>query len=512
MLVSDLISLLDGLAPLSLAGPADNCGLLVGASDARVERVLVALEATSEVLDEAETLGCDTLLTHHPVLYTPVRSLVDARPRERLLRRLMQRSMNLLAWHTNLDAAPSGLAALCAEALGLRDVVPLERAATGWYKLVGFIPPDALQEVATAVFAAGAGRIGDYRDCAYSLEGTGWFTAEPGAHPTIGVVAVPERTPEVRWETVVPRTRLAEVVSAYLRAHPYEEPAFDIYPVEDVVPRAGLGRVGDLPEPQTLYALAGEVARAFGLSPCPFAGRGEAVVRRVAVLPGSGRSLLEVAAAQAEVFITGDLGYHDAERAAEKGLSLIMAPHGDLEWWAFQRWMERERPRLEAAGATVHLSESWCSPWRRGAGGGGRVAPWSVVVRVDGGSRGNPGPSAIGVVLEDGEGHILQTVGRVIGRATNNVAEYQALVTGLRMAREAGAQKVEVVADSELLVKQMRGEYLVRNEGLKPLHDEATSLARTFRSFSIRHVPRQENAVADALVNKALDEASPATL
>ncbi len=159
-----------------------------------------------------------------------------------------------------------------------------------------------------------------------------------------------------------------------------------------------------------------------------------------------------------EVLITGDLGYHDAERAGEAGLSLIAVPHGDFEWWAFRRWSERLGRELAESEVTVAVAREWRSPWEqtgpggpsaaletpraRGAaaangasGDGSRVRVW-----IDGGSRGNPGPSAIGVVLEDGAGVLLDTVSRVIGIATNNVAEYRALLTGLEMAERAGAQ------------------------------------------------------------------------
>lgn len=525
MLVADLIALLERSAPLSLAQPGDNCGLLIGVRTAPVKRIMAALEVTAAVVDEAADRGCDTIITHHPLLYAPVHSLVEERPREQAIRRLVRGGINLLAWHTNLDAAPGGLAALCAEALGLRDPVPLQRVAAGWYKLVGFIPPEALERVAAAVFEAGAGRIGDYRECAYALEGTGWFTPEPGAHPTIGSISVPERTAEVRWETVVPRGRLAAVVSAFVWAHPYEEPAFDIYPVEDVIPGAGLGRVGDLAQPLTVPSLAAKVAREFVLPTCQWTTSAQGRVTRVAVLPGSGRSLLDIAASVAEVLVTGDLTYHEAERAAEQGLALILAPHGELEWWAFQEWAKRLGPLVAAQGGEVLLSNSWRSPWVQtssvsyAADGSanlkddaGRASTETetraVILRIDGGSRGNPGPGAIGVVMEDKTGRVLATLGRVIGVVTNNVAEYEALLAGLRLAREAGADEVEVRADSELLVKQMRGEYAVRNDGLKPLHQEAQKMAGRFRRFAIRHVPREENMAADAVVNKALDEAA----
>ena len=140
-------------------------------------------------------------------------------------------------------------------------------------------------------------------------------------------------------------------------------------------------------------------------------------------------------------------------------------------------------------------------------GGGGRMR-----LRVDGGSRGNPGPGAIGVVLEDADGRIVETLGRTIGVCTNNVAEYRALLAGLELARSVGAQELEVLADSELLVRQLNGEYRVKNEGLKPLHQEALGWLAQFPRVSLRHVPRVENAEADRLVNKALDDAASAGL
>lgn len=507
---------IDRVAPFGLAQPGDNCGLLVGDRQASANRILAALELTADVLDEALAGGCDVVLTHHPLLFSPVRSLVEGRPREDLLRRLVRGELTLIACHTNLDAAPGGLADIAGEALGLQGMVPLEMTEAGWYKLVGFIPAEAVDVVAAAVFASGAGNIGDYHGCAFSMEGTGSFTPMPGSHPVVGEVSKPERTPEIRWETVVPRARIAEVIRAFVRAHPYEEPAFDIYPVEDVIPRAGLGRVGVLEQPMTVRELAKKAGRVLGTTTIRWSGKVDRLVSRVGVLPGSGRSLLEAAARQCEVLITGDLGHHAAEQAAEMGLSLIEVPHGDFEAWAFRRWIERVAPELATRGTSVSLSLAWRSPWSaigEDAGRGAKEeAGKGVRVWIDGGSRGNPGPSAIGVLVEDDMGRTLETVSRPIGVQTNNVAEYRALLAGLELAAQAGASRVEVVSDSELLVKQMTGEYKVRNQGLAPLHAQARELAATFDGFAIRHVTREENRQADALVNRALDELEKAGL
>ncbi len=519
MLVGELEALLDALAPKELAEPGDNCGLLVGDVRASVKKVLVALELTEPVLAEAVAEGHDTVLTHHPLLFSPLTSLVESRGRERLVRELVRRDLNLLAYHTNLDAAEHGLAAIAAAALGLEDAVPMRRSPAGWYKLVGFIPPEAVDTVASAVFRAGAGAIGDYDDCAFASEGTGWFTPGTASHPAIGRPAVPERAREVRWETVVPRGRVGAVISAFISAHPYEEPAFDVYPVEDVRTRTGLGRVGTLPDEASVAEVAQHVAGIFGLPAVSWSGDGTRVVRRVGILPGSGRSLLQEAAGL-DAFITGDVGYHDAERADELGVSLISVPHGEVEWWCLRRWADLLRSQLSQSGVSVDTSRKWRPPWTstvetrmegvamaEAPGGGGRMR-----LRVDGGSRGNPGPGAIGVVLEDADGRIVETLGRTIGVCTNNVAEYRALLAGLELARSVGAQELEVLADSELLVRQLNGEYRVKNEGLKPLHQEALGWLGQFPRVSLRHVPRAENAEADRLVNKALDDAASAGL
>ena len=523
MRVADLLDTLDRLAPAALAQPGDNCGLLVGEREAGVARVLTALELTDAVLAEASAGGYDTIITHHPLLFSPVRSLVESHPRERLLRASVREGISLIACHTNLDAATGGLADIAGRALGLQDMAPLEAAPANWYKLVGFVPRDEVQRVAAAVFAAGAGAIGGYRDCAFSTEGVGWFTALPGSHPTVGEVSIPERTPEVRWETVVPANSLAGAIRAFLGAHPYEEPAFDVYPTQDVLARVGLGRVGMLSAPTTLRELAARSAALFEAGMAKWSGDGERSVRRVAVLPGSGRGMIEAAAGQCEVLITGDLSYHVAEEAAERGLCVIDVPHGDVEWWAFRRWVgERLAPELTAEGVELLVSRDWRSPWSLASPGRVLAVPSvspgegdmmneaprvkQARVWIDGGSRGNPGPSAIGVVLEDGGGRVLETLSQAIGVGTNNVAEYRALLAGLEMAKRLEVREVEVISDSELLVRQMRGEYRVKNEGLKPLHAEARELAAGLDSFSIRHVGREQNSRADALVNEALDE------
>lgn len=539
MLVADLYKVLDGLAPFFLAESWDNTGILIGDEAATVKRILVALELTDSILDEAVAGEYDTIVTHHPAIFmSTITRLVESDAKQRLLRRTIKSGISVIACHTNLDSAPGGIADVVGEAVGLQDMVPLVMSPAGWYKLVGFVPPDALPKVAEAVFQAGAGRIGEYSGCSYHVDGEGTFIPGDNANPVVGARGQCEAVRESRWETVVPKGSLDRVIAAYLGAHPYEEPAYDIYPIEDRVSRAGLGRLGRLEAPMNVADLAVRLAQTLGIPDPLVSGAPERIVTTVAVVPGSGGSLLEDAARAAQVYITGDLKYHDAERAASAGLSLISARHSDLEWAAMKIWARALIAALAGRdGVEVSLAETWESLWTRvsaGSAPGASVAaplgapasadvarPAAIqksvqrlkagrLVRLwtDGGSRGNPGPSAFGVVIESGDGQVLAEVGECIGETTNNVAEYKALIEGLRLAKELGATEVEAISDSELLVKQMLGQYRVKNEGLKDLFSEAKELAGSLRRFAIRHSYREENTRADALVNKALDEAA----
>ncbi|MCJ7795263.1 MAG: Nif3-like dinuclear metal center hexameric protein [Thermoleophilia bacterium] len=546
MLVEDLERVLDGLAPRALTEPWDTTGLLVGRRGTEVSKVIVALDLTEDVVVEAVTGGYQAIITHHPLLFAPLRRVTDADRRGVLVSQLIAADVAYFAAHTNLDGAVGGLCDLVAHELGLLDLHPLVRAGATLKKFVGFVPPEAIDRVSGAMFAAGAGRIGEYRDCAFAGLGEGAFVAGAAASPHVGRPGRPEQVAELRWETVVPAKCLAEVINAYLEAHPYEEPAFDVYSLEDVLTRGGQGRVGSTRAATSLLSLAETAAEAFGLSEVTYAGDGERIVDRVAVVTGSGGSLMEVAAGRADVFVTGDLQYHDAERAADLGLDVIVLPHGRLETWAMRRWTETLGRALRAWSVPARFSTLGRSPWHAVRPGGGlrpdparpvgEVArlfdlehaaggessgeagaaplgsvttaddePPVFVLRTDGGSRGNPGPSAIGVILEDDQGTVLEEIGACIGTATSNQAEYQALITGLETAVDRGVRRLLILADSELLVRQMRQEYKVRNAVLKELYLQARALVRQFDRVEIKHVPREENVDADALVNRALD-------
>ena len=525
LIIEDLERVLDYLAPLALAEPWDNVGLLVGHRSHEVRRVLVALDLTEDVVVEAVSGGYQAIVSHHPLIFRPMNRVTDGDRQGVMVNQLIAGDVAAFACHTNLDGAPRGLCDQLADELGLVEREPLVRTPPGWVKLVGFVPPAALEAVSRAVFAAGAGVIGEYRDCSFWTPGTGGFVPLTGAQPTVGGVGERSEVGEARWETVVPAVRVAAVVRAYIAAHPYEEPAFDIYPLQNVRARWGQGRVGRLRTPVPLVSVVANMASVLGLGELAYAGSSEKLVDRVAVVTGSGGSLLEDTAGVADVLITGDLGYHDAERAADVGLAVIQAPHFEVETWALKRWTAVLNEQLARWRIPAVFATSSVNPWRTARAGkrdSGAAAPEQlfdvgdealgdtendrrVVLRVDGGSRGNPGPAAIGVVVEDAEGRVLEEICDRIGHTTNNVAEYQALITGLETAVDRGARYVSVFSDSELIVRQLRREYRVRDPELQELYQVAVGLVGRFRHVDITHVPREENKAADLLVNKALD-------
>jgi dinuclear metal center YbgI/SA1388 family protein len=235
--------------------------------------------------------------------------------------------------HTNLDAAPGGLSDRLADLVGLSETRPLAPVGGGdCVKLVVFTPPEALDAVRAAICQAGGGRIGDYADCSFRSPGMGTYRPLEGARPYAGSVGQLESAAEERLEVLVPRADIARAVAALHAAHPYEEVAYDIYPLENPCPGAGLGRVGRLPAPVTMTELANRVRDILNADRVKVAGDRTRSAQTVAVCPGSGGDLVETAArVGADALVTGDVKYHQALAAAESGLVVIDAGHGPTE-------------------------------------------------------------------------------------------------------------------------------------------------------------------------------------
>ena len=331
--VAQIAAAVERIAPTALAESWDNSGLQVGDPAARASRVLVALTPLPEVFEEAEETGADFLLFHHPLIFPAVERLDTGSYPGNLLARAVRGERTVYAAHTSFDAAPGGVSVALAAALGLRGQLRVLSPRGSMRKLVVFVPEENAEDVAEALSAAGAGVIGDYTRCTFRTPGTGTFLPGEGTDPHIGERGTLERAREIRLETVVPAHAARRAVEAATAAHPYEEVALDVYPVEGNPEGCGYGRIGALPQPLTAEDLRGHVSDALGFparlvaDPEP-----DRPLESIAVLGGSGGSFVrEAAASGTQAYVSGDLDYHDALLAESLGLAAIDAGHAATE-------------------------------------------------------------------------------------------------------------------------------------------------------------------------------------
>ena len=361
--LADVVAALDALYPPSWAESWDAVGLVVGDPSAVVRRVLFAIDPVDAVAAEAAERGADLLVTHHPLYLRGTTSVAATTPKGRLVHRLVSGRCGLFVAHTNADVASPGVSDALAQAVGLLDVAPLQPlGADPLDKLVVFVPTEDADRVLDAVAAEGAGAIGDYDRCAWTTAGEGTFRPLPGASPTVGAVGEVARVAETRLEVVLPRARRSAVVRAMLAAHPYEEPAYDVFELATVLGPRGLGRIGRLPEPVTVQELTAAVARALPATASGVRASGDPmrVVEHLAVCGGSGDDLMGVAAAAgADAYLTADLRHHPASEGPE-GLALLDAAHWATEW----PWLADAARRLaDATTVDTAVSTLVTDPW-----------------------------------------------------------------------------------------------------------------------------------------------------
>jgi dinuclear metal center YbgI/SA1388 family protein len=332
-LAREITEAVELVAPAALAEEWDNSGLQVGALDAEVDRVLVALTPLPEVFEEAEEIGADFLLFHHPLIFRSLKSVETASYPGDLIARAVKAKLTVHAAHTNYDAAPAGVSVALAESLGLEGPLRVMAPKGALSKLVVFVPEEDADEISDALTEAGAGIIGEYTHCTFRAPGTGTFFGSEETNPYAGEKGRLERVPEIRLEALVPAHAAGRALAAARAAHPYEEPALDVYPVDGYPEGCGYGRVGRLPQPLTAEELRDYASESLGFSARLVANPGpERPVERIAALGGSGGSYVQQAASSgADAYVTGDLDYHDALLAESLGLVAIDAGHAATE-------------------------------------------------------------------------------------------------------------------------------------------------------------------------------------
>lgn len=329
MKLGEIINILETFAPIRLKEDWDNVGLQIGHPEDEVKKILFALTPSESVVQEAIEKGADLVITHHPFIFRGVKTLRADTAIGRMCRLCIKHDVALYCAHTNLDIAQGGVNDVLAKHLSLVDVTGLQQTEVHpRYKLVVFVPETHVEAVKEAVFAAGGGAQGAYQSCAWTTLGTGQFCPLDEATPYLGKPGQTEKVTEARLEILVDESKLDAVVSAMKQAHPYEEVAYDLLRTEGHNQYEYLGRIGNLPEPQPLQEWLEHLRVALDIPVITYAGDSKRIVKRVALCGGSACELVTTAKAMgADVYITGDMKYHDAQQAIELDLPMVDITH-----------------------------------------------------------------------------------------------------------------------------------------------------------------------------------------
>jgi dinuclear metal center YbgI/SA1388 family protein len=352
--VSDVSAYLDRFAPPALAAEWDNTGLLLGDSAAEVQRILTCLTITPAVVEETIAERAELIVVHHPILFRGTKKLSTATAEGKLLWPLARAGVAVYSPHTAFDNTAGGINDSIARRLGLTEVAPLRvRDGVRQCKVVVFVPDSDLGKVSDAMFAVGAGVIGQYEQCSFRIAGTGTFFGTESTNPTVGAKGRREEVSEWRLEVICPETKLTGVVAAMRAAHSYEEPAFDVYPLTLLPTGSGEGRVGNLPAAVTLGTLAQTVKRELRAGASQVVGDTNRNVRRVAIACGAaGEFLSDAMRAKADVFVTGEMRFHDFLRAEADGITLVLPGH-----------YATERPGVEELAARLQQAFPTLTAW-----------------------------------------------------------------------------------------------------------------------------------------------------
>jgi dinuclear metal center YbgI/SA1388 family protein len=358
--VGTIARFLDQFAPPDIAAEWDNVGLLLGDRAASVRRVLTCLTLTPDVATEAIDKKAELIVTHHPILFRPVNRLTADTVDGKMLLGLSRAGIAVYSPHTSFDNTGGGINDALARRAGLSDIKPLRvQPGPRRCKIVVFVPESDLSRVSDALFAAGAGHIGEYRECSFRIAGTGTFFGSDATNPAVGKKGRREEVAEWRLEVVCPETRVAEAVAAMRSAHSYEEPAYDVYPLHPSNSTAGVGRVGVLKEPIRLREFATRIKDALKASTVQVVGDTARTIARVAIVCGAGGEFVRDAlAAKADALLTGEARFHECLHARSNDLALVLPGHFASERIGVEELAERMQSAFPALTCSASDAES----------------------------------------------------------------------------------------------------------------------------------------------------------
>jgi len=351
-----IIQLFESFAPKHLAVEGDKIGLQIGSLDKEVRKVMVTLDVLEPVVDEAIEHEIDLIIAHHPPIFSPLGQVNDRSAAGRIVMKCVKHDIAVYVAHTNLDVCAGGVNDWMSDALGLIETsVLIPTYEEPVYKLAVFVPKKHEAVVSEALARAGAGHIGDYRDCQFKVDGIGQFKPLDHADPYLGQVGKTETVEEVKIETIMTESQKKHVLRAMKQAHPYEEVAHDVIRDEIAGPVHGLGRIGRLASPLTLEQFALHVKSSFGVEGVRVVGEPGRMIEKVAVLGGDGNKYVSAAHFKgADAYVTGDLYFHVAHDAMALGLAVVDPGH-HVESVMKQGVVDVLRQRLNQAKLDVEL-------------------------------------------------------------------------------------------------------------------------------------------------------------
>jgi dinuclear metal center YbgI/SA1388 family protein len=348
MTAGELIKYFEDWAPPGISWERDNTGLQIGSRELKIKNILLCLELNQKVLTEAVEKRCNFVFTHHPLIFTPIRKLdFQNNPQAKLIESIIKNNITIYSAHTNLDYTKDGVSFELAKTLKLKKIKFLKLQEGNQFKVVVFVPKDHLEKLAREVFSAGGGIIGEYNNCSFRVNGEGTFLGSENSNPAIGQKQNFEKVEETRLEFLVDSWKLNKVISALIKVHPYEEPAYDVIPLKNKNVNYGAGAIGELDKKFTekeFLEYAGNILKTGALR---YSSGKKKTIRKVAVCGGAGSEYIgEAIAAGADAFITADIKYHSFHDALDKIL-LIDAGHYETEIFSLNAVKTKIEKRID---------------------------------------------------------------------------------------------------------------------------------------------------------------------
>jgi dinuclear metal center YbgI/SA1388 family protein len=360
MIIKDIIKIIEDFAPLSLQESYDNSGLLIGDYDQNTDGALISLDITERIIDEAIEKQCNLIISHHPLIFKNIKKINGNNLVERCILKAIKHDIAIYAAHTNLDNTFHGVNHKIGSKIGLQNMRILSPTRNMLQKLVTFVPVTHANEVREALFEAGAGNIGNYSNCSYNTSGNGSFKAGNNTHPFVGTIGEIHYEPEIRIETIFPSYLQHKIIQTLLAIHPYEEPAYDIYPLDNQYAKAGTGMIGDLEknmEEDEFLHLIKDTFHCKVLKHSAYTGN---EVRKVAICGGSGIDFLpEAIKNHANAFLTADIKYH---QFFEADMRILLADVGHFESEQFTSEIFYDLLQKKIPTFAVYLSEKNTNP------------------------------------------------------------------------------------------------------------------------------------------------------